>query len=78
MDGDLTAREKEMFSKRLRELREEHHIKRRVMDGLCGLREKAIADYEDGVCYPNFESLMKISQFLMVSIDYMVGKSEEK
>ena len=65
------------FSQRLQMLREQKHISRNVLSELCGLHTDAIRRYERGECEPTKDSLIAIADYFEVSIDYLVGRTEE-
>lgn len=48
------------------------------MAGELGISQQAYASWERGVKKPTQENLVKIAQILNVSVDYLVGNSEEK
>lgn len=62
----------EDFSIRLRRLREQKRINRKVLGELCGLSKNAIGKYERGEREPTASSLIAIADFFEVSIDYLV------
>lgn len=64
------------FPKRLRRLREERGVKRYVVSELCGLNRSMIRRYERGEAEPNMKALINISDYFEVSIDYLVGRSD--
>lgn len=64
----------EDFKRRLRRLREQRRISRRVMSELCGLHHDAIRRYELGEAEPPVEALIAIADFFEVSIDYLTGR----
>ena len=55
------------FPKRLRELRESHHMSRLVLSQLCGLSKNMIAMYERGEKTPSAENLIQLADFFGVS-----------
>lgn len=65
------------FRHRLQRLREKKQISRIVLSELCGLSPDAIRRYEKGECEPTLKSLVAIADFFEVSVDYLVGKSDE-
>ena len=71
---EFTAKERELFRDRLRQLRGD--TPPRVLAELCGLREKAISEYENGDSLPSYESLIKLAKYFQVSIDYMAGNTQ--
>lgn len=64
----------EDFATRLRRLREQRRVSRRVMSELCGLHHDAIRRYELGEAEPPVEALIAIADYLEVSIDYLTGR----
>ena len=62
------------FRRRLQDLREKKRISRRVLSELCGLHPDAVRRYECGETEPTLHSLIAISDFFEVTIDYLVGK----
>lgn len=64
----------EDFARRLRRLREQRRVSRRVMSELCGLHHDAIRRYEQGEAEPPIEALIAIADFFEVSIDYLTGR----
>lgn len=65
---------REDFATRLRRLREQRRVSRRVMSELCGLHHDAIRRYELGEAEPPVEALIAIADYLEVSIDYLTGR----
>lgn len=72
----------EILSARLRESRIKKGLKQNELSGLTGLRPATISAYEstkkDSRATPSIESLVKISEVLGVSIDYLCGLSEQE
>lgn len=64
------------FSKRLQMLRERQHKSRRVVSELCGLPTDAIRRYERGEAKPTADSLIAIANYFEVSIDYLLGRTD--
>ncbi len=62
------------FRRRLQWLREKKRISRRVLSELCGLHPDAVRRYERGETEPTLHSLIAISEYFGVTIDYLVGK----
>lgn len=65
------------FNERLRQLREQKRISRKVLSELCGLNSDAVRRYERGEREPTKHSLIAIADFFEVSIDYLVGRSDK-
>lgn len=66
------------FSERLKELRKKAHLTQVELAGKLGIVQSSYADWERGKKKPTQENLVKISQILNVSVDYLVGNSEER
>ena len=66
------------FSERLKKLRKQAQLTQVDVAEKLGISQPAYASWERGVKKPTQENLVKISQILNVSVDYLVGNSEEK
>lgn len=66
-----------VFSKRLQMLREKQHKSRRVLSELCGLPSDAIRRYERNEAEPTVRSLELIADYFGVSIDYLIGRTDD-
>lgn len=66
------------FSERLKNLRKQAHLTQVDVAEKLGISQPAYASWERGVKKPTQENLVKIAQILNVSVDYLVGNSEEK
>ena len=66
------------FSERLKNLRKKVGLTQVDVAGKLGISQQAYASWERGVKKPTQENLVKIAQILNVSVDYLVGNSEEK
>ena len=63
---------------RIRELRKEQcETQVQVADAL-GIAESHYQTYERGASLPNVENLWKLADHFGVSIDYLVGRSDER
>ncbi len=67
---------KEEFPVRLRRLREKQRRKQYVVSELCGLNRSAIRRYERGEREPGLKELISIADYFEVSIDYLVGLTD--
>ena len=65
------------FPKRLKQLRERRRIKRYVLSELCGLHRDAVRRYETGEAKPTVEALESIADELGVSVDYLLGRTDD-
>ena len=66
------------FSERLKDLRREAGLTQVEVAEKLGISQQAYASWERGVKKPTQENLVKIAHVLNVSVDYLVGNSEEK
>ena len=66
------------FSDRLKDLRRQAGLTQVDVAEKLGISQPAYASWERGVKKPTQENLVKIAQILNVSVDYLVGNSEEK
>lgn len=66
------------FSERLKNLRKQAHLTQVDVAEKLGISQPAYASWERGAKKPTQDNLVKIAQILDVSIDYLVGNSEEK
>lgn len=66
------------FSERLKNLRKKEGLTQVDVAGKLGISQQAYASWERGVKKPTQENLVKISQVLNVSVDYLVGNSEDR
>lgn len=66
------------FAERLKELRKQAHLTQVELAKRLGIGQSSYADWERGKKKPTQENLVKIAQILDVSVDYLVGNSEEK
>ncbi len=65
------------FAERLKELRKQAHLTQVELAKRLGIGQSSYADWERGKKKPTQENLVKIAQVLNVSIDYLVGNSDE-
>ena len=66
------------FSERLKELRKQAHLTQVELAKRLGLGQSSYADWERGKKNPTQENLIKLAQILNVSVDYLVGNSDEE
>ena len=66
------------FSERLKDLRKQAELTQVDVAGKLGISQQAYASWERGTKKPTQENLVKIAQVLNVSVDYLVGNSEER
>jgi len=66
------------FAERLTELRKKRGISQEVLAGHLGTKGPAIGRYERGTAKPTIEVAAKIAKVLGVSLDYLVGNSDQE
>ena len=66
------------FSQVLRELRTEKKISQKALGEILGIGDHNIRFYETGEHRPDFEGLLILADYFQVSLDYLVGRSEER
>ena len=66
------------FSERLKSLRKQAGFTQVDVASKLGISQQAYASWELGAKKPTQDNLVKIAQILNVSVDYLVGNSEEK
>ncbi|KAB8139072.1 helix-turn-helix transcriptional regulator [Gracilibacillus oryzae] len=64
------------FNKRLSTLRKKHKHSRDDLASKLGVSYSTIAKYETGSREPDFKTLEKISQIYDVTIDYLLGRTD--
>ncbi len=72
LDKDL-----ELFPQRLRTTREQLNLSQHELSRLCGLSINQISRYELGMREPTSASLVRIARVLNVSMDYLVGLTDD-
>ena len=67
-----------MFAERLSELRKEKDKSRKDVADVLTVSEKALGYYERGDRTPDFDNLINLADYFDVSLDYLLGRSDEK
>ena len=62
---------------RLKELRKDANLTQEQLAEQLGLKYFNIGDWERGKCEPCVNDLIKLSQVFGVSVDYLIGNSED-
>jgi len=65
------------FAKRLKGLREQKGLEREDLAKSLDLTYWAIAKYESGGRTPDLDTISKIAQFFNVSVDYLLGRTDD-
>ena len=61
---------------KLKELREERKISQTSLGNYLGVTRSTICQYEKGNRQPDFETLKKLSEYFEVSVDYLIGNTD--
>ena len=64
------------FSDRLKEVRNAKGITQKAMAEYLGITDRAYAKYEYAMREPNHETTIKLADFFDVSVDYLLGRSD--
>ncbi len=67
-----------MFRIKLKELREQHNLSQYDLADKLGIKQSTIAMWENGTNNPRHTTLLKISEFFNVPIDFLTGNSASK
>lgn len=67
-----------MFCDRLRELRRKNGCTQSDLAKILGLSQSTIGNWEAGIRQPNFTTLKRLAKIFNVSVDYLLGRDDEK
>ena len=65
------------FSDRLKSLRTSRNLTQPALGAIIGVKKQTINDMERGRGYPSFLGLIALADYFDVSIDYLVGRSDD-
>ena len=65
------------FTQRLKELRSGAGLTQKELAETVGVTERGYRGYESGSNLPNMVVLLKLADFYQVSLDYLVGRSDD-
>lgn len=63
---------------RLKELRLEKGISQQILADSIGVSQQSINKYENHAVEPSIETLVLFADFFEVSVDYLIGRSEQR
>jgi transcriptional regulator with XRE-family HTH domain len=63
---------------RIKELRESKRMNQQGMSFVCNVSQAMISKYELGQAEPDIQTLITIAQYFSVSVDYLIGVSDDK
>lgn len=66
-----------LFSKRLRILRKGKQLTQAQLGALLNLENSTISSYERNIIMPSSDVLLKIAKYFNVSVDYLIGNTDE-
>ncbi|WP_295281983.1 helix-turn-helix transcriptional regulator [Veillonella sp.] len=67
----------QLFSKRLRILRKGKQLTQAQLGNLLNLENSTISSYERNKIMPSSDVLLKIAKYFNVSVDYLIGNTDE-
>jgi len=67
---------RKLFSDRLKELRKSNNIRQKELGDIIGISESAVSYLEKGKRSPSIEAVVAIADYFGVSLDYLVGRSD--
>ena len=67
-----------LFGERLKLLRKERKVQQKELAELLGLSVRGYQFYESEVNEPNIKMLIILADFYNVTIDYLVGRSDQR
>jgi len=65
------------FATRLKEVRKSKDVTQKTVAQFLGITEQAYQKYEYSMREPNHEITIKIADFFQVSVDYLLGRSDD-
>ena len=74
----MASEELSIFAQRLRQVREERGFSQANLASLAGLQPAAVSHFETGKRSPSFANLRRLADVLNASIDFLLGRSEER
>lgn len=65
-----------MYFRRLRDLREDHDLMQKEVATILGIQQTVYSRYERGFQTIPVEHILKLADFYQVSIDYILGRTD--
>lgn len=65
-----------MYFRRLRDLREDHDLMQKEIAAILGIQQTVYSRYERGFQTIPVEHLIRLADFYQVSIDYLLGRTD--
>ena len=66
----------EVWSERLKIARERKNLKQTQVRDRTGIHNKTLSGYERGISQPDLQTLIRLADLYEVSIDYLVGRTD--
>ncbi|MCK8818192.1 helix-turn-helix domain-containing protein [Natroniella sulfidigena] len=66
------------FASRLKKLRKEKKLRQKDLADKLDLAQTTIANYEQGIRFPNQKVLVKIANYFNISLDYLLARTDNK
>ena len=66
------------IGERVRELRKEKKVPQKDLAERLGISVRAYHYYEEGKRYPDFQGLLTLADFYGVSVDYILGRTDNR
>ena len=66
------------MNNRIKDLREDRDMRQIDLAQAVGIDQRTISNYETGKTNPDSEALIKLANFFNVTIDYLLGRTEDK
>ena len=66
------------LSTRLKQLRQEKHLKQEQVALLVGVTKSAVSAWELDMRQPSYEALIRLAELYRVSTDYLLGRTNDR
>ena len=63
---------------KIKELREEKHVSQTKLAIDLGLNQNSVSRYENGDRQADYETLIKLADYFNVSLDYLLGRTDNR
>lgn len=68
----------DIFSQRIKELREKHGLSQEALGNIIGVKRFSIYSYEKGRACPEMKGLIALAEYFDVSMDYLAGRTDKR
>lgn len=66
------------FGTILNQLRKSHSLTQKELGAKVGLSKAVVSKYENGIGFPNFDTLIQFANYFGVTTDYLLGVEKSK